>query len=89
MRGSADLLDVTGCQAMGLLVGCKALTRTGRLADKLGAAMVQGQQARANWQRLRPGDDLVPVQVIQRSGYPVGRAYVVCEYDDFLRMIGK
>ncbi len=106
LRGSADLLDVQGCQAGGFLIGCKAISRSGSLADKLGPAMVQGRRAAENWMRLHaaagraapqwsgiaeeirglgPGE-VVPVQIIQRSGYPVGQAYAVMEYDAFLRL---
>lgn len=88
LRGSADLLDLTGCQSAGFLVGCKAISRSGSLADKLGPAMVQGRRAAENWYRMSD-QEVLPVQVIQRSGYSVGEAYAVMEYDAFLRLVQR
>ena len=86
LHGSEDLLDVQGCQWDGWLIGCKGITRTGNMADKMSDAMIQAQRARANARGLF-GDDLIPVQVMQRQGYKTGQAYVVLELDDFLALV--
>lgn len=86
LRGSADLLDVQGPQYEGWLVGCKAISRRGNLQDRMSDAM---NQARAAVENLPEGwrDGVVAVQVLQRQGFPVGRAYVVMEYDEFLGLV--
>ncbi len=89
LRGTADLLDVQGCLPDGWLVGCKAISRRGNLADRLSAAMNEARAARERLPKYFPSaaDGVIPVQVVQRQGYPVGRAYVVMEYDDFLSIV--
>lgn len=91
LRGTADLLDVQGCLPDGWLVGCKAISRRGNLADRMSAGMEEARAARARLPRIFPGleDGVVPVQVMQRQGYPVGRAYVVMEYDPFLDLVAE
>ena len=91
LRGSNDLLDIAGSLPDGFLVGCKAISRKGNLADRLSAAMEQGRQALANLDRLYPGHSggVIPVQIVQRQAYPVGRAYWVMEYDDGLRLVQR
>ncbi len=86
LRGTADLLDVQGCQAAGFLVGCKAITRSGNPDGKLGTSMKEARAAAGRWERMT-GSGIIPVQVIQRSGYPVGQAYTVMEYADFLSLV--
>ena len=90
LRGTQDLLDVQGCLPDGWLVGCKAISRRGNLADRMSRAMAEAQTAllrvKLMWPRVQ-ADDVVPVQVVQKQGKPVGEAYVVMEYDDFLALV--
>lgn len=85
LRGNRDLLDLSGTLPAGFLVGCKAITRKGsaNFGAKISEAMQQGERAVAN---LGGAPGIVPVQIMQRSGYPVGKAYVVMEYDHFLAL---
>ena len=89
LRGTADLLDVQGCLPDGWLIGCKAISRRGNLADRLSAGMNEGRAAVERLPRLfgQPADGVIPVQIVQRQGFPVGRAYVVMEYDEFLGLV--
>lgn len=89
LRGTADLLDISGSLPDGWLVGCKAITRRGNLADRLSGAMEQNRAAMANLERMYPGraSGVVPVQIVQRQGYPVGRSYAVMEFDQFLSVV--
>ncbi len=86
LRGTADLLDVQGCQPAGFLVGCKAMRKPANPEGKLGPSMKEGRAAAGRWEKLT-GNPIIPVQVIQRSGYPIGQAYAVMEYDDFLSVV--
>ena len=89
LRGSSDLLDIVGCLPDGWLIGCKAISRRGNLADRMSKAMDEGRAALANAARLYPGrtSDVIPVQIVQRQGFATGRAYAVMEYDEFLRLV--
>jgi hypothetical protein len=94
LRGARDLLDITGSAAAGFLVGCKGITRGKDIKQRLSEAMEQGRQAVNNWHRLKirpPGTpaEVVPVQIMQRSGYPTAKAYAVMEYDDFLTVVSR
>jgi hypothetical protein len=83
LRGTADLLDVQGCVPMGWLIGAKAKHKGS--GDRLSEAMNEAAAAR---KRLRPPNaGVIPVQVVQRPGYPVGRGFAVMEYSDFLRLV--
>lgn len=83
LRGTADLLDIQGCVPMGWLIGTKAKRRGSD--DRLSEAM---NEARAAHRRLGPaGREVIPVQVMQRPGYPVARAFAVMEYGDFLWLV--
>jgi hypothetical protein len=94
LRGSRDLLDIQGCLPGGFLVGCKAIRRGTSFGQKISEAMDQCDRALVNLGR--PGTrnahghlvvmsgGVVPVQVMQRSGYHPGKAYVVTELDYFL-----
>ena len=96
LRGNRDRLDLTGTIPAGLLVGCKAITRRGAASfgAKISEAMDQCDRALVNMGHPSERDGngrlfvasmgIVPVQVMQRSGYPVGKAYVVTQYDYFL-----
>jgi hypothetical protein len=93
LRGSRDLLDIQGCLPAGFLVGCKAIRRGTSFGQKISEAMDQCDRALINLGRpgMRRGaltfvdsGGIVPVQVMQRSGYPPGKAYVVTELDYFL-----
>ncbi len=89
LRGSRDLLDLQGCLPGGWLVGCKGIKRGVNMGDRMSEAMRQCERALVNLEHARPVGyraDVIPVQVMQRSGYPVGKAYVVASYDDFLRL---
>lgn len=95
-RGRRDRLDITGCLPFGWLIGCKAIHRGVTFGARISEAMDQCDQALINLgrpHRRGPGGfvivdngRIVPVQVMQRSGFPTGKAYVVTEYDYFLRL---
>lgn len=94
LRGTRDLLDLQGCLPAGFLVGCKGIRRGTSFGLKISEAMDQCDRALINLGRPagRSGQGhvlvdcggIVPVQVMQRSGYPAGKAYVVTELDYFL-----
>lgn len=83
LRGKRDLLDITGSLPQGLLVGCKAVENGKWLGQRMSQAMEQGNHALANLAETKGdaiADGVVPVQLLQRPGYPVERAYAVTEY---------
>ncbi len=94
LRGARDLLDIQGCLPGGWLVGCKAIHKGVSFGQKISAAMDQCDRALMNMGRPASVDGhgrlavdsggIIPVQVMQRSGYPAGKAYVVTQYDYFL-----
>lgn len=89
-----DLLDLDGCLPDGWLIGAKSIRRGVTAAQKISEAMDQADRALINIGRpyeknghgyyLVDSGGIIPVQVMQRSGYPPGKAYVVTEYDYFL-----
>ena len=87
LRGSRDLLDIQGCLPDGWLIGTKALSAE-TLQARLSSAMDQAQRALSNlngvYRVVHP--DVIAVQVVQRRNHRTGRAYVVLEFDDFLRL---
>lgn len=101
LRGSRDLLDIQGCLPTGFLVGCKAITRKGAASfgAKISEAMDQCDRALLNLGhpserdgngRVRVASQgIIPVQVMQRSGYPPGKSYVVTELDYFLDLAAR
>lgn len=94
LRGTHDLLDMQGCLPGGWLVGCKGIRRGTEFGTKISEAMDQCDRALLNLGRPHTRDGngrvlidcggIVPVQVMQRSGYPAGKAYVVTEFDYFI-----
>jgi hypothetical protein len=93
LRGARDLLDIQGCLPAGFLVGCKAIRRGTSFGLKISEAMDQCDRAlvnlgkeytKVNGRLHVTSAGIVPVQVMQRSGYPPGKAYVVTELDYFL-----
>ncbi len=91
LRGTADLLDMQGCQPAGFLVGCKAITRPAHPDGKLGPAMKEARAAANRWEKMT-GSPIIPVQIIQRATQRSqprnpGQAYAVMEYDDFLTLV--
>jgi hypothetical protein len=95
-----DLLDVDGCLPGGWLVGAKSIRRGVSLSGgKLNDAMHQSDRALLNLARpaLKDGKGrllincggIIPVQVIQRSGYPASKAYAVTEYGYFLELAAE
>lgn len=87
LRGKRDELDITGSAAAGLLVGCKGIRRGVAMGDRLAEAMAQGRAAVENYHKRRPvghRDDIHAVQILQKSGAPIGQHYAVMEYDDLL-----
>jgi hypothetical protein len=95
LRGTRDRLDITGCLDDGWLVGCKAIMRGSTFGERVSDAMTQCDRALVNVGRpaiTRQGvlyvesGRIVPVQVMQRSGFPVGKSYVVTQLDYFLRL---
>lgn len=102
LRGRRDRLDITGCLDDGWLVGCKAIHRGVTFGQRISEAMDQCDQALANIGRpaeaKRAGPHsflevdngrVVPVQVMQRSGYPTGKHYVVTQLDYLLRLYAE
>ena len=97
LRGSRDLLDLQGPQAAGFLVGCKAITRGTAFGQRISEAMDQCDQALVNLgqaatvnghgYRIVQAGGIVPVQVMQRPGYPLGKNYVVTQLDYFLGLV--
>jgi len=86
LRGSRDLLDIQGCLPDGWLIGTKNLSPE-TLQARLSSAMDQCRRAKANLTALAGlCQDVIPVQVVQRRNHRTGRAYVVLEFDDFLRL---
>lgn len=86
LRGRRDLLDITGCIPDGWLIGAKSVQRGVPMSAKLWAAMDQAAAALGNLPRSTDPAGITPVQVVQRSGQPIGRAYAVTELDWFLRL---
>lgn len=89
LRGRRDLLDLTGTIPDGWLIGAKALSRTASESQKLSGAMDQSSRAMANLRQRKfavDTADVIPVQILQRSGAGVGRAYAVTEFDAFLQL---
>lgn len=93
LRGTRDLLDLQGPQQAGFLVGCKAITRGTAFGQRISEAMDQCDQALVNFGRpatrgrgylVVDHGGIVPVQVMQRPGYPPGKHYVVTQLDYFL-----
>lgn len=89
-RARRDLLDVVGSlDNAGLLVGCKAVQRGVPMSKKLWAAMDQCHRALGFLPRNVDAERVIPVQVIQRAGAPVGHAYAVTELDWFLTLAAE
>jgi hypothetical protein len=94
LRGARDLLDVTGCLPAGWLVGAKAKERGTTGGYRLTDAMDQAARALDNVPKVARSlgfaapdvADVIPWQVFQRPGSPVGRAYAVTEFDHMLRI---
>ena len=96
LRGARDRLDITGCLDYGWLIGCKAIHRGVQFGTRVSEAMTQADTALVNVGRPAEADRrgflvvdsgrIVPVQVMQRSGYPIGKHYVVTQLDYLLRL---
>lgn len=96
LRGRRDRLDVTGCLDYGFLIGCKAIHRGVNFGQRVSEAMTQCDAALVNVGRPAETDRrgflvvdagrIVPFQVMQRSGYPPGKAYVVTQLDYMMRL---
>ena len=98
LRGRRDRLDITGCLDYGWLIGCKAIHKGVPFGTRISEAMTQCDSALVNVGRHAEPDRqgrgylvvdsgrIVPVQVMQRSGYPIGKHYVVTQLDYFLRL---
>jgi hypothetical protein len=98
LRGSRDLLDIQGCLPAGFLVGCKAIRKGTSFGQKISEAMDQCDRALMNigCQGTKQANGhfvivdcggIVPVQIMQRSGYPVGKSYAVTETDYLLDLV--
>ena len=87
LHGNRDLGDIIGCWDDGWIIGCKSLSAE-TLQARLSEGMDKIRDAKANFARKYPGrhDHMIGVQVVQRRNHRTGRAYVVMEYDDFLRL---
>jgi hypothetical protein len=96
-RGRRDRLDITGCLDFGWLVGCKAIHRGVTFGQRVSEAMTQCDMALLNIGRphertprglvVVDNGRVVPVQVMQRSGYPIGKHYAVTELDYLLGLV--
>jgi hypothetical protein len=96
LRGRRDRLDITGCLDYGWLIGCKAIHRGVNFGTRVSEAMTQCDAALVNVGRpaehgrggflVVDSGRIVPVQVMQRSGYPIGKHYVVTQLDYLLRL---
>lgn len=94
LRGARDRLDLQGTLPSGFLVGCKAKRRGSEFGAKISEAMDQCDRALVNLGHPSERDGngrlfvasmgIIPVQVMQRTGYPIGKHYVVTELDYFL-----
>ena len=86
---NSDMLDIDGPLPDGWLIGGKAVSRRGNLADRMSGAMEQCERALANLEQKYPGKsaDVIPVQIVQRQGYQPARAYAVMEYRHLLRLV--
>lgn len=94
LKGTRDTLDTAGCLPGGWLVGYKGIRRGTEFGQKISEAMDQCDRALVNigrpWTKDGNGrllvdcGGIIPVQVMQRSGFPPGKAYVVTELDYFL-----
>lgn len=99
LRGTRDLLDLQGPQFSGFLVGCKAITRGTAFGQRISEAMDQCDQALVNYGRpahpnghgylIVESGGIVPVQIMQRPGYPPGKHYVVTQLDYFLGLAAE
>lgn len=97
-RGNHDLLDLTGTLPAGFLVGCKGIRRGTAFGEKISGAMDQCDRALLNLGhphltvRGRPiveSNGIIPVQVMQRSGYPVAKSYTVMQTGHFLDLVQR
>lgn len=89
LRGRRDRLDITGCLDYGWLIGCKAIHRGVPFGQRISEAMAQCDSALVNVGRPADQDRrgflvvdngrIVPVQFMQRSGYPIEKHYVVTQ----------
>jgi hypothetical protein len=92
LRGSRDQLDIQGSAPAGFLVGCKGIRRGVDMSDRLAEAMAQARAAVENYHHAQPPGyrpDVIGVQILQKSGAPVGRHYAVMEYDDLLTLVHR
>lgn len=84
-RGRRDRLDITGSLDFGWLIGCKAIHRGVTFGQRISEAMAQCDAALVNVGQPGPGR-IVPVQFMQRSGFPIAEHYVVTEARYFLAL---
>ena len=98
IRGCLDMGWLIGCKAIhrGVSFGTRvseamtqcdrALVNAGRPAE---TRTIPGRAADAPDREYLVVDNgrIVPVQVMMRSGFPVGKAYVVTQYDYFLSLV--
>ena len=93
LRGPRDQLDIQGSAPAGFLVGCKGIKRGVSMNDRLAEAMAQVHRAKDNY--LADGNapgwraGIVGVQILQKSGAPIGQHYAVMEYDDLLALVAR
>ena len=94
LRGPRDLLDLQGTLPAGFLVGCKGIRRGVAFGQKISEAMDQCDRALINLGHpsdrnghghvIVESNGIVPVQIMQRSGYPVAKSYTVLQTGHFL-----
>lgn len=90
LRGRRDLLDVTGCLASGVLVGCKAIEPGVPMNTKLWRAMDQAHRAMEHLPRTVDPATVTPWQIIQRRNADgIGSSYAVTELDWMLRQTAE
>lgn len=89
LRGGSkhDLLDLDGTIPDGWMIGCKSVHRGVTIGRRLSEAMDQCHRAidALDHYRISP-EGIIPVQILQRPGSPIGAHYVVTEFDWFLQL---
>lgn len=97
LRGRRDRLDITGCLDYGWLIGAKAIHRGVAFGLRISEAMAQCDAALVNVGCTAEEDRrgflvvdngrIVPFQVMQRSGYPIGKHYAVTQLDYMMTLV--
>jgi hypothetical protein len=79
LKGRRDVGDIQGLPDF--LIGCKN-EKTIRLSTYM-------NDLRKQKGNLIGGEDVVPVEIVKRRGSATGKAYVVCELDEFIPVLRR